>query len=132
MIRYFVEIFFDSLRPLKLLSIALYLLAGVGIFLRQKDASGDVHLLLHIAPLFCWATMFLFMCVSRFLGLFYPQSGTVLTRRVTPVVGIVLWSYMFAASLVAPDFGMGLLYLVAASIEVWILARSITDESLFK
>jgi hypothetical protein len=121
------SIFCDSMRPLKLVTVPLYALCAVGLSMAENHGRADLILVLHVAPLWIWALMCAYISVSRYIGLFIWQ-GTWWTRRFAPILGITIWAMLFSASLVAPNFGMGLLYIVAAFIEVWILARAFAEK----
>lgn len=131
MLTTFLIVLGQDMRPVKLITIPLTFLASVGIYMQYATGStGDFDLLFHLEPWWFWSVLFSFVGVSRFVGIFV-WAGTMWTRRVTPVVGIVLWSMMFASSDIAsPAEGMGLLYLIPLGMETWILGRALYDEGI--
>jgi len=134
----FLSILFDSMRPLKLIMLFTYILTGVALYLRADDNTSDVHLVFHVfatfglgplAHLLVWELICLYIAIARYVGLFHWQ-GVWYTRRTTPIFGIILWSFLFASAATAAQFGMGLLYIVCALIEVWILGRAFSENKL--
>lgn len=122
------EIFWLDVRPLKLLTIPLCVLAAVGVLLRthDMDADGDMMLILHVlSPAFLVLALS-YIGIARLVGLFIWE-GVAFTKVITPMLGIAIWCLFFASAAMADDFGMGLLYLVAAFMETWICSRAIAD-----
>lgn len=106
------------------------LLAAVGLYLRSKsDRSGDVALLLGMMPLYCWSWSLALLAVSRIVGLFFWE-GLLITKLLTPALGIVVWGFFLAAAWVAPGFGLSILFLIPALQEAWILGRVFRDEGM--
>ena len=123
------SIFCDSMRPLKLITILLYALCAFGLSLSDKRRSADLAFVFDAAPWWVWMLACAYVVVARFVGLFVWQ-GWWWTRRSTPIIGLTIWSMLFSASLHAPNFGMGLLYLVGCVIEAWLLARAFSEKAL--
>lgn len=115
----------DSVRPVKLATLPLMILALIGLVVQAHDGSQhDMLYLFSIAPWFCWAALFVYTFLMRFLGLFYWPFANVL-KPSTAVIGIVLWSMIFASGVSGVFSGMEVLYLIPAFLETWILARQI-------
>jgi chromate transport protein ChrA len=115
----------DSVRPVKLATIPLMILALIGLFVQAHDSSQhDMLYLFSFAPWYCWAGLFIYTLVMRFLGLFYWPVANQL-KPSTAVIGIVLWSMIFASGVSGVFSGMEVLYLIPAFLETWILARQI-------
>lgn len=119
-------IFYDSLRPLKLVTILLYGILTFSFYLRS-DGETDVALMTKMAPWWIWSSVSAFVTILRIIGLAYSQ-GPFLTRVIVPVFGIVFWCMLLAAAFEAQHFGFGLLYIVCAFIEAWFLARAIVEK----
>ena len=118
------SIYWDSTRPMRLVTILLYPLAAFGIYLSHIAADTDADLMLHIAPWWVWALMVGYVFTARVVGLFF-WHGIVATRKTTPIVGVIFWSMLLASNLTHPDtLAFGTLYGVAAIIEGWILSRA--------
>lgn len=113
--------------PTKFWSIWICLLASVGMYMRRDDPQGDIHLLISIAPWWAWMLLLAYIGVSRVVGLFWWR-GNLFTKVATPLVCIVVWSLFFAAGVTAPNFGLGLLFLVPAFQEAWLLGRVVFEE----
>ena len=118
------SMFFDSTRPVRFIMMWSYLFACAGLCMRASDSGGDVQLLFQLAPLWVWATVCTTMVGIRFVGLFLPHMATRFTRTASPILGIFMWSALFAAGIAVEPRGMALLYLICAAIEVWLLARA--------
>lgn len=122
----FVGIFYDSLRPLKLVTVLLYGIISISFYLRSEGHT-DAELITRMAPWWFWSMASAAVCIVRICGLVYGQ-GHFFTRATIPAIGIVFWSMLFAAALNAQHFGFGLLYLVCAFMEAWFLARAIIEK----
>ena len=121
-------IYWGDLKSLKFVTIPLCVLAAGGLFLRSfdQDNDGDLMLILHILDWWVLALMLLYVAIARAIGLFV-WDGVLFTKITVPLMGMALWCLFFASAFKADDFGMGLLYLVAAFIETWICSRAIAD-----
>lgn len=126
-----LTIMWQDLRPLKLVTIPLAFLTAIGIGIQYYSESlHDFEMMLKIGPWWIWSLGFVIVGIARFIGLFV-WLGTRFTRQGTPALAILLWSMMFAGSdILTPIEGMGLLYLIPLSIEVWILGRALADEGI--
>jgi hypothetical protein len=124
-----ISIFCDSTRPLKLIMMVSYLITAIALYMRADDASGDARYIFEVMDVWYWEAICLYIATARYVGLFW-WKGHPLTRRTTPILGIILWSFLFTSAVTATQFGFGLLYLVCAFIEVWILARAFAEKQL--
>lgn len=116
----------DSVRPIKLFTIPMMLLAALGLFLQRNEVGGsDVLFLYTIAPWWVWCGLFSYTLFMRCMGLFYwPWAHYVVPS--TSVIGIFVWSAIFTSGAVVGHFdGMDLLYVLPALLETLILARQI-------
>lgn len=126
----FVHILKADTEPTKASTVIVCLLAAVGLYLRSKsDRSGDVALLLGMMPWYCWSWSLALLAVSRIVGLFFWE-GLLITKLLTPALGIVVWGFFLAAAWVAPGFGLSILFLIPALQEAWILGRVFRDEGM--
>jgi len=121
-----VRKFFDSLRPLKLVMVSLYAVLCISFYFR-RDGVSDAELLMRWVPWYFWSFGCFATAVIRGYGLFKHQ-GPFYMRIGTPVAGAAFWSLLLGAALTAENFGFSLMYIVCASIEVWIGARALTDK----
>ena len=118
------SMYWDSIRPIKFLTMLLYPLAALGMWLDNRDVHGDQHLLFEIAPWWAWSLGLTYIFIARFVGIFFWEGLTV-TRRTTPILGVFFWSMMLASNLQHPEtLAFGTLYGVAALLEGWILSRA--------
>jgi hypothetical protein len=125
------RIFWESPDPLKLLTLVMYPLAAYGLYRAYATSAPDVHWMFHIvrsAPAFChaivWGALILYMGLARYIGLFFWE-GTRFTQCATPILGVLFWAALLASSLADADhLAFGLLYAVAAAMEMWILSRA--------
>ena len=122
------SMFFDSTRPIRFIMMWSYLFACAGLCMRAADSGADVALLFQIAPLWVWASVCVTLAGFRFVGIFHTELTTYFTRRAAPIMGIFMWSALFAAGIAVEPRGMALLYLICAAIEVWLLARAFASK----
>jgi hypothetical protein len=98
--------------------------------LRAGDSGHpDTDLLIDLMPGWAWMLLLVYMMATRTITILW-RSGTVWTRIITPLLSICVWGFFFSAQFVAPNFGLGLLFLVPALQETWILSRVFWDEEL--
>jgi hypothetical protein len=124
----FLDIFYDNLRPLRFVTIPLFLCAAIGLFLRDAPRSDGSNLTIvaTLMPDFVWAMLFLFAAFTRSLCIFYRPFK--FTRVVTPVLATWLWSLLlFVGETVPPTSTMSLLYLIPMFMEFWILAQYLDE-----
>lgn len=121
------DIFYDSLRPTKLITIVTSILAGIAMCVPAADPAQDFMFLTNLVPGWGWAMLFLAHATGRLLGLFYLKEIKS-AHYLVSAIGIWLWSMLFTSSaIMTPLEGMGLLYIILIVIEVWILCRNIMD-----
>ena len=118
------SIFWDSTRPVKFLTLFLYPLASIGMYLAHLMKDGDASLMLGFLPWWAWSVVALYISVARFVGLFF-WFGIPATRRTTPILGVIFWSMLLASAIEHIDtFAFGTLYGVCALLEGWLLSRA--------
>lgn len=124
------HIYWDSTRPIKLLTCFMYPLAAIGLYLAWAKGMPDVQWMLHITPAspavhaLVWGLLVLYVFVARMVGVFIFR-GYKWTLRTTPMVGIAFWSCLLASNLHDMEtLAFGTLYGVAALLETWILSRA--------
>lgn len=115
---------YDSMRPVKLITIVLGIFAGMG-FSAHPDEQ-EIYFLVSIMPLFIWAGIFLVVSVSRFIRMFTRVQHTAFIY-VESAVSIWLWVMIFSSCIMSGARGMILLYIIPVLIESWLLGRSIFD-----
>lgn len=123
----------DSLRPLKLVSILMSIIAAIAIMLhRTNDPHDDMALLTQIMPDIYWIILFLGHALIRYVHLFTSYAKVLkYSCHVAASMGIWLWSMMFVGgALMTPMEAMTLLYGTIIIVEVWILVRAITDTKI--
>lgn len=124
-------IYWDSTRPIRLITVLLYPLAAAGLYLSWQGKASDVHFMFHLVPgvpdychAWAWGLVVSYIFIARVVGLFF-WKGLVWTRRTTPMLGVIFWSMLLASNLHDPNtLAFGTLYGVAALIEAWILSRA--------
>ena len=115
--------------PTKFWSIWVAVFASAGMALKSNQTGSDIHLMLTLAPWWVWSLILLHVVTARTVSLLW-WTGVVATRIFTPLISVFLWGFFFASQFVAPNFGLGLLFLVPALQETWILSRVFYDEKL--
>lgn len=121
-------IYWDSTRPAKLLTAVLYGLVALGFFLARDMHREDLDLIFSEVHWSVWCLATLYLCISRCIGLFV-WSGTYETKVGTPVVGVIFWSMLLAASMADHDnFAFGAMYAAAIAIEGWLFSRARTGD----
>lgn len=124
------SMYFDNTRPTRFIMMWSYLVCAFGMVAGVFETDRDLAVLFSIAPGWFWAVLCLLMTASRAIGIFVKDQATYLTKRLTPIIGIVFWSAMFAAGVHAEPTGMEMLFVVCAAVEVWILSRAFISSSL--
>lgn len=123
-------LYLGDTQPTKYWSIWVALFAAMGLMLRAGDSGHpDTDLLIDLMPGWAWMLLLVYMMATRTITILW-RSGTVWTRIITPLLSICVWGFFFSAQFVAPNFGLGLLFLVPALQETWILSRVFWDEEL--
>ena len=118
--RSLTSLYWDSLRPVKFLTIPLYAFCAIGMVMRRTHPEPDLVLLFNVMCWQAWTIMCFSLCAGRLCGLFF-WGGNTFTKYLMTGMGIFVWSMLFASS--SSPWGMGSLYLVAATFEAWIMAR---------
>lgn len=123
-------LYLGDTQPTKYWSIWVALFAAMGLMLRSgSNGHPDTDLLIDLMPGWAWILLLVYMIATRTITILW-WSGTVWTRILTPLLSICIWGFFFSAQFVAPNFGLGLLFLVPALQETWILSRVFWDEEL--
>lgn len=123
-------LYLGDTQPTKYWAIWVALFAAMGLMLRAGDSGHpDTDLLIDLMPGWAWMLLLVYMMATRTITILW-RSGTVWTRIITPLLSICVWGFFFSAQFVAPNFGLGLLFLVPALQETWILSRVFWDEEL--
>ena len=125
------SVYWDSTRPTKMLTIFMYPLAAIGLYMAWHKGTPDVQWMLHIVDdfsaglhAFVWGLLVLYVFVARVVGVFVFR-GFKWTLRTTPMIGIAFWSCLLASNLHDTNtLAFGTLYGVAALLETWILSRA--------
>lgn len=125
----FYILYLSDTGPTRFWSIWVAVFAGVGVALRGETLGCDLTLLLTVAPWYVWSAVLGGIAVARWVGLI-SWTGNTATRLAIPIVSVIVWAMFFAAGLIAPNFGLSILFLVPALQETWILSRVIYDEGL--
>jgi hypothetical protein len=125
----FVHILCDSMRPVRFISLWVYILVA-GSFCHagyNTKYSDELQVLFNAFPWWVWACLSTYVAIARFIGLFVWE-GKWYTRRITPVIGMVVWAFLFTgAGILTPIDGMALLYFIPMGMEVWILGRAFAE-----
>lgn len=124
-----ISIFFDSTRSLRLLLVFVYALTACALYLRTSSPVGDVAIMFKFMGIWGWEPLCIGLCTSRYIDLFWRLSYP-LSRKITAICGIILWSFLFASSFATSQFGLGMLYLAPALIETLLLARACYEHKL--
>lgn len=124
------SILFDSLRPLKLISILLSLIAAIAIGFRlTNDPNNNLTFLSQVMPDIYWIVLFLVHMVIRYVNLFTEVTRYMkYSCNLVSSLGIWLWSMMFVGgAMLTPVETTSVMFLVVVFVEVWILSRTIID-----
>lgn len=128
----FVHILCDSMRPVRFISMWVYILVAASFCHAgyNPDHSTELDVLLNTVPWWVWSGMATYVAIARFCGLFV-WKGVIYTRRTTPVIGMTVWAFLFTGAGILTDIdGMAALYLIPMGMEVWILGRAFTEDTL--
>lgn len=124
------SLYWDSLRPLKVITLLMYPLAALGLYWSWAKDMADARLMFTLvdAPDYChlwvWSFAIAYVAVARFIGLFV-WHGNAFTARTTPIVGVVFWSMLAASNFAIPSqLAFGPMFLIPACMEGWILSRA--------
>jgi hypothetical protein len=118
-----VDLYFADTMPTRYWSVWLMLLAALGVYMRSDDPSSDMALMLDMAPWWVWSGALVVLAIYRVLGL-VPYAVTPRTKILTPLLSMFIWVMFISAAVLAPQFGLSLLFIVPALQDTWILSRS--------
>ena len=121
-----VDLYFADTMPTRYWSVWLMLLAALGVYMRSDDPSSDMALMLDMAPWWVWSGALVVLAIYRILGL-VPYAVTPRTKILTPLLSMFIWVMFISAAVLAPQFGLSLLFIVPALQDTWILSRSFFD-----
>lgn len=121
-------LFWESTRSVRFVTVLVSLLGALGVYLRNDDRSGDVHLLLHTAPWWVWSGALSAIALHRYWCLWWSavchsECLETIPGALASAVAIFVWSMLLASAAVASDFGLGLMILVCCVCETWLLSR---------
>lgn len=125
-----VYIYWESLDPLKLLTLVMYPFAAYGLYRSYTADAGDTNWMFHLSiaiPAIChalgWGLLITYIFVARSVGLFSDCNNRY-TKHTVPFCGMTFWTALLASNLADPDhLAFGLLFAVCAMIETWIFSR---------
>ena len=126
------HIYWDSTRPTRLTTVILYPLAAFGLARAYAKYTSDVDWMFHLLPgipdycqALLWGVLIAYVWVARIVGVLYNHPGYKWTLRTTPFFGCAFWLALLVSNLVDIEhLAFGLLYGVAALMEMWILSRN--------
>ena len=118
-----VSLYFADTMPTRYWSIWLMLLAALGVYLRSDDPSTDMALMFELAPWWVWSGALVVLATYRIFGM-VPIFITQRTKMITPLLSMCIWAMFLTAALLAPNFGMSILFIVPALQDTWILSRA--------
>jgi hypothetical protein len=123
------EIYSESTRPTKLITIPLLLLSAIA-FLILPDSpivTTAFSYLLHIAPQWVWSTIFLGLAAIRIKELF-GKKPSIFCQYFAPTGVVWVWSMIVTGVLLhRPIISTGLIYLIPILVELWFIARTVED-----
>lgn len=120
--RLLINLYYADTLTTRYWSVWVMLLAAVGIWMRADDPTEDIALLFQVAPWWAWSSMLTILVIYRVMGIF-EYGMTPLTAGLIPLISMFIWAMFLAAALVAPHFGLSLLFLVPAIQDTWLLSR---------
>lgn len=126
------KILLGNLRPVRFFSMLLSIAGMTGMFLHPHLSfkHDDLTMLLQIFPDMIWGYLFLMHTTGRFIDIVELAKCPKMLAYSNTVLGVWLWSMLFASSLVVdPLESLSILYVVAIFVEVWILVREINERS---
>ena len=121
-----VSLYFADTMPTRYWSIWLMLLAALGVYLRSDDPSPDMTLMFELALWWVWSGALVVLAIYRILGL-VPYAVTSRTKILTPLLSMFIWVMFISSAVLAPQFGLSLLFIVPALQDTWLLSRAFFD-----
>lgn len=130
-------LYWESTRWARFVTIILCTLAAAGVFLRRNSSGGDLHLIFHMLPWSVWVTALLFIAAHRYWCLWHsavcgPDCLETVPGTFVCVLALFVWTAFLVSSAIASDFGLALMLIACAMIEMWLLARHIERLKLWK
>ena len=122
----FVDLYFADTMPTRYWSVWVMLLAALGVYMRSDDPSPNMTLMFELALWWVWSGALVVLAIYRILGL-VPYAVTQRTKILTPLLAMFIWVMFISAAVLAPQFGLSLLFIVPALQDTWILSRSFFD-----
>ena len=123
------EIYMESPRPTKLITIPLLILSAVAFFILPDHpiVTNAFSYLLHIATQWVWSVIFLGLATLRVIELFGRKTPAY-CQYFAPVGIVWVWSMVLTGVMMhRPIIATGLIYIIPILIELWFLARTIED-----
>ncbi len=124
------HLYWESTGPTRALTLLMYPAAAFGLaracYLSDPSIAWMFHLwgLPEICHALGWGLVISYIFCARYLGLFYMR-GFKWTLRTTPAMGFAFWAALLTSNVVdTGHLAFGLLYGVAALLELWIFVRN--------
>lgn len=124
------HLYWESTSPTRALTLLMYPAAAFGLARAYylSDPSTAWMFQLFGIPGYCnalgWGLVISYIFCARYLGLFCMR-GFKWTLRTTPAMGFAFWAALLTSNVVDTDhLAFGLLYGVAALLELWIFVRN--------
>jgi hypothetical protein len=121
-----LRIFFSNLRPVKAITVWVYLMSALGIAKAGAIDEPGLTFLFRVFPPDTWAFLFLVMGCCRIIGL-YVWGGNLFFRLLVAGIGIWIWSMMLVSEIILEDAHMSLNIIPLLCIEVWIVSQYLTE-----
>lgn len=122
------DIYLESTRPSKLITILLMLLCAAGLMVASPNyRTNPLFPLSGIGPAWGWSLLFVLLAFLRGIELFSYTCG-ILAEFLVPVTCTWVWTILLTMCLSAtPILGMGLMYLVPLGVELWFISRAVEN-----
>ena len=122
----FVDLYFADTMPTRYWSVWVMLLAALGVYMRSDDPSPSMTLMFELALWWVWSGALVVLAIYRILGL-VPYAVTSRTKILTPLLSMFIWVMFISSAVLAPQFGLSLLFIVPALQDTWLLSRAFFD-----
>ena len=122
----FVDLYFADTMPTRYWSVWVMLLAALGVYMRSDDPSPNMTLMFELALWWVWSGALVVLAIYRILGL-VPYAVTSRTKILTPLLSMFIWVMFISSAVLAPQFGLSLLFIVPALQDTWLLSRAFFD-----
>ena len=124
------SLYWESTRSTRFLTIIVCMFGATGVWLRSKSPNGDMSLVMHLAPWWCWTAGLLLVAAHRYWCLWRSAICDHDCLETKPgilmcILALFIWSTFLASSAADSHFGLALMLLVCDVIEAWLLSRHI-------